>query len=712
VANATVTVQGKSDVGATVSADLAKAKGSLDALGKGSKGAKNEADGLGSALGSLNGALGALGWGVSIAGAAALASELYNVGAASQRAESALNAMTGGEADTYLAEVGNASRGTVSDMTILNATNRALALGVIDSADEMGQLTNAARVLGSVMGISTNQALNDMVTGVGRLSPMILDNLGIIVDQASMEEDVNRALARNAGMTAKAAQQQVLLNKILEHANQLQEQGVSVSNDAATSSERLSASAENLKTNVGELVSGALAPATESAANLMSGLSDTNDALSAHESEVARTAGGYDQWRSEMERLNGVYLLTRGHLANVSEEHYNKLKEAIASEAEATEKAAEASRGKAEADRLAAKAAEDRALSEQRATDALVQAGRQLDILQSIDAVTGAQANLNSIFEFGASSLKGYNLDAGQTLELYKALGLETGNLNLQQIAQSQTLNELNNLWVGGMLSASQYANSIQQIQQGADAAAVSLAAQGSAISSLARQYMDEGMPAAQAMAQATKEVGSSAAGTKMTLDEAKQKIADLSATVEAAAKIKPADIRINSNAPARTEEMSALISTVTGVTEGDLTKTVTVNDPTVPTATGDMTAANAQIAQLKDKTVTVTVNYVQTGQVPTGGVPGAGATGGVVGAYAGGTLDFPGGIGMVGERGAEMVHLPAGTRIYSHEETLDLLSAAQGSKGSISETYYVTIVAQNGDVLKDLIRQAKAATR
>src|SRR5690606_27836321 len=68
-----------------------------------------------------------------------------------------------------------ASLGMVSEYDVMQSASRALMLGVGSNAEQLGQLMEAAAIRGRAMGISTTQAFNDIITGIGRMSPQILD---------------------------------------------------------------------------------------------------------------------------------------------------------------------------------------------------------------------------------------------------------------------------------------------------------------------------------------------------------------------------------------------------------------------------------------------------------------------------------------------------------------------------------------------------------
>ena len=57
-----------------------------------------------------------------------------------------LNKDTGGAANSILAHLNKISKGTISNAKLVETANRAMALGVADSAEEMGDLLEIARL--------------------------------------------------------------------------------------------------------------------------------------------------------------------------------------------------------------------------------------------------------------------------------------------------------------------------------------------------------------------------------------------------------------------------------------------------------------------------------------------------------------------------------------------------------------------------------------
>lgn len=93
-----------------------------------------------------------------------------------------------------------ATKGLVSDLEIMKAANKGLLLGLPITTTEMGNLAETALVLGRAMGLDATKSLDDLITALGRSSPMILDNLGITVKLG----DANIAFAKKLGVSSKS----------------------------------------------------------------------------------------------------------------------------------------------------------------------------------------------------------------------------------------------------------------------------------------------------------------------------------------------------------------------------------------------------------------------------------------------------------------------------------------------------------------------------
>ena len=163
-----------------------------------------------------------------------------------------LAAGVGANADDMLSALRTASNGMINDMSLVQSANRALLLGVADSAGEMTQLLQVAMVRGQAMGLSAEQAFNDIVTGIGRMSPLILDNLGIVTGGEKVFNDYAEAIGKAADELTDAEKKQALLNSVVASSAGI----VETAADSATGGfERLKTSIDNAKLSLGLLFS-------------------------------------------------------------------------------------------------------------------------------------------------------------------------------------------------------------------------------------------------------------------------------------------------------------------------------------------------------------------------------------------------------------------------------------------------------------------------
>jgi phage-related protein len=139
--------------------------------------------------GTVKKAMGIAAKGLAGAGAAAAGTTTAMLGFAKSSAKKAqLKPMFwerfGGASSGALEKLRDSAKGTISDMDLMQTANRAALLGVADNVEDLSGLMKTARLRGKSMGMTTTEAFNDIVTGIGRGSPLILDNLGIKIPDA------------------------------------------------------------------------------------------------------------------------------------------------------------------------------------------------------------------------------------------------------------------------------------------------------------------------------------------------------------------------------------------------------------------------------------------------------------------------------------------------------------------------------------------------
>lgn len=218
--------------------------------------------GLDKAAGTAAGGIGAMGKAFAVAGIVAFGAqvagatlELAKMGAQSLALKSSFDQVQGGAANAtaILESLRSASRGMISDYDLMLSANKAALLGVADTAEEMSGLLQIASVRGRAMGISATQAFNDIVTGLGRMSPLILDNLGITVDLEATTAKYAQTLGKSADALTDAERKQALVNAVMESSASLMEgANASAQNLAGSGFAQLNTAWGNFKTAIGE----------------------------------------------------------------------------------------------------------------------------------------------------------------------------------------------------------------------------------------------------------------------------------------------------------------------------------------------------------------------------------------------------------------------------------------------------------------------------
>lgn len=139
-------------------------------------------------------------------------------GAENQRIAESFNRTAkqiGGSADDIIKKLDEAARGTVDDEELMQASTRALTLGVAKSGDDLVNVMKLARGAALQFGGDAGTAFENINQAIGNLAPRALKQYGIIVNL----KDANDAYAKSLGISADALteeqQRQALLNAVL-----------------------------------------------------------------------------------------------------------------------------------------------------------------------------------------------------------------------------------------------------------------------------------------------------------------------------------------------------------------------------------------------------------------------------------------------------------------------------------------------------------------
>jgi hypothetical protein len=159
---------------------------------------------------------------------------------------------TGIASEEMLGKMKEVSKGTISNKDLILGANKAMSLGVVNNTEEMATIMEVARVKGQNMGLSMTQAFDDLVTGLGRGSAMILDNLGITVKVGEVNENYAKSIGKVASELTAEEQKQALVNAVVGQGKEELEAMGEVQMTQKERMEAFNASLVNLKDELGK----------------------------------------------------------------------------------------------------------------------------------------------------------------------------------------------------------------------------------------------------------------------------------------------------------------------------------------------------------------------------------------------------------------------------------------------------------------------------
>ena len=188
-----------------------------------------------------------------VGGGIAAAGALGNLAAQAAPLEGVQNAFAGitGDAEGMLASLQEGSMGMATNADLMESYNSAAQLVGKTFADQlpdaMGFLGKVAAATGDDMGFM----IDSLVKGVGRLSPQILDNLGIQVNLAQATENAAQTYGVEADALSKAQIQAGMMNVTLAALAENTAAMPDITDNAATKMAQLETTMTNLKDTAG-----------------------------------------------------------------------------------------------------------------------------------------------------------------------------------------------------------------------------------------------------------------------------------------------------------------------------------------------------------------------------------------------------------------------------------------------------------------------------
>lgn len=188
-----------------------------------------------------------------------------------------------GNFETKLADIRKATAGTVDDLTILKSTALMSSFGLpMENIDKQMELVTKMSIR---TGQSTDYLMESLARGISRLSPLILDNLGIQVDLTDAYDAYAVSVGKSVDSLTKLEKQAAVTADVMGQLEKNTE-GIALNESAASSMDRLSTKAKNVWHGIGEGL-----------ASVVMGVSDLVEWTSA-------VKGGFEQTRESARQNN------------------------------------------------------------------------------------------------------------------------------------------------------------------------------------------------------------------------------------------------------------------------------------------------------------------------------------------------------------------------------------------------------------------------
>ena len=209
----------------------------------------------------------------------------------------------GDGASIALDRLQRATNGTMNNMELLKQANNAMVLGITKNSEEMARMFDLAQRLGRALGVDTAHAVESLITGIGRQSRLMLDNIGIVVKAEEAYEKYASNLGKTVSELTDIEKKQAFLNATLEAAeSKVLEMGDEVLT-ASDAYSRFGSNLMNLMFSLGDAINFVLVPAMNTLSTTMEGGIDFDVARSTE--DVDLLAKGIEDLEIKITSLEG-----------------------------------------------------------------------------------------------------------------------------------------------------------------------------------------------------------------------------------------------------------------------------------------------------------------------------------------------------------------------------------------------------------------------
>ena len=203
--------------------------------------------------------------------------QMANFGKQASKVESlntAFTTLSGGAINASVAidKLKDATNNTMSEMELFQQANNAMILGVTKNSDEMAEMFDMAQRLGRALGRDAASSVESLVTGIGRQSRLMLDNIGIIVKSEEAYKKYALELKKSVKSLTDSEKRQAFLNATLDAArNKIATLGKETLN-SQDAYDQFAAATSDLSVEIGKLVNDSILPALKATTEFINSL--------------------------------------------------------------------------------------------------------------------------------------------------------------------------------------------------------------------------------------------------------------------------------------------------------------------------------------------------------------------------------------------------------------------------------------------------------
>jgi hypothetical protein len=240
----------------------------------------------------------------------------------------AFNTLAGATENSSVAldHLKSATNNTMSEFDLFQQANNAMILGVSKNSNEMAEMFDIAQRLGRALGRDTKSSVESLITGIGRQSRLMLDNIGIIVKADEAYEKYAKRLGTTADKLSDADKKTAFLEATMESARaKVASLGGEV-HSSQDSFDAFSATVSDLSVALGDSLKGAFTGAMDAFVKFVDVNKDGSAEVALGSMNLDIMITHLNRYKNELDRINAkLQLNTDLQKGSITSEEYQTL---------------------------------------------------------------------------------------------------------------------------------------------------------------------------------------------------------------------------------------------------------------------------------------------------------------------------------------------------------------------------------------------------